>query len=94
MGGFLALSLGFVLLMELQFPFWTDPEYSARRECLLDRVAESPNRQVLAVLGSSRSGTGFMPEELGPIADSNGDPLSLLCVPATSAGGEIHIRAM
>lgn len=71
-GGFLGLTLAFVLVMELRHPYWTDPEYAARRERLLTATEANPDRPVMAVLGSSRTGTGFMPEELGPIVDADG----------------------
>jgi len=71
-GGFGAITVAFVLVMETQFPHWTDPEYAARREHLLAATESNPDRPVLAVLGSSRTGTGFMPEEVAPIIDPDG----------------------
>src|SRR5262249_27259619 len=71
-GAFLTLTAAFVLVMELRFPYWTDPEFAARRECVLESSTEFPDRPLLAVLGSSRAGTGFMPEELAPIHDPEG----------------------
>src|SRR5437764_2704505 len=72
LGGFVVLAVAFVVVMEVRCPFWTDREYAARRQIVLDRKAEHPDRPLLVVLGSSRVGAGFVPEEFEPIYDEHG----------------------
>src|SRR5688572_30072997 len=61
-----------VLAVELWFPHWLDREYEVRKAALGERIAEGADRPVLLGLGSSRMGTGFMPERLGPVRDAGG----------------------
>ena len=71
-GGMLLIWAGFVALAEVRFPWWFDREYAVRRELLNQRIAENPDRPVLAVIGSSRIGTAFYPSVLPPIRDAGG----------------------
>jgi hypothetical protein len=71
-GGFVALCVGFVLVAELWFPEWYDREYTVRRDLLRERIAEAPESPLLAVIGSSRSGTGIAPGALPPLFDPAG----------------------
>ena len=49
-----------------------DPEYAARLSRLQARRAEHPDRPLLLLLGSSRTGQLFRPELLPPITDDHG----------------------
>jgi hypothetical protein len=73
--GIVAIWAGFVALTELRFPWWWDREYEVRRTLLNERIAEAPDRPLLAVLGSSRIGTAFCPSEMPPIVDGEGRPV-------------------
>lgn len=89
-GGFMGLTAVLVLAMEIRYPHWTDREYAARRELVLDRVAERPDRPVLAVLGSSRVGTGFAPELLGDLRDPAGRPVCAFNFSHQGAGPRLN----
>jgi hypothetical protein len=91
LGGFVALAVAFVIVMDVRFPFWTDREYAARRQIVLDRKAEYPERPLLVVLGSSRVGAGFVPEELGPIFDDCGRQISLINFSHLGAGPRMNL---
>lgn len=70
--GIVGIWAGFVALSDVRYPGWYDREYEVRQALLEERIAESPERPLLAVLGSSRTGTAFMPSELPPLHDSRG----------------------
>lgn len=72
LGSFFALTVLFVVIVEVWHPEWYDREYQVRRETLNDRIAEAPDRPVVLVAGSSRVVVAFMPERLGPIRDKDG----------------------
>jgi hypothetical protein len=71
-GGFIALCIGFVLVAEVWFPEWYDREYTVRRKLLDERIVAAPESPVLAVIGSSRAGTGIAPGSLPPLSDAAG----------------------
>lgn len=91
LGGFVVLAVAFVVVMDVRFPFWTDREYAARRQIVLDRTAENPERPLLVVLGSSRVGAGFVPEELGPICDDRGQQISVINFSHLGAGPRMNL---
>lgn len=70
--GIVGIWAGFVGLAEVRFPWWYDREYEVRRTLLDERTAEAPERPLLAVIGSSRIGTGFLPSDLPPTRDAAG----------------------
>jgi hypothetical protein len=57
---------------DLLAPEVYDPEYAARLSRLQARRAEHPDRPLLVLLGSSRTGQLFRPEQLPPITDDHG----------------------
>jgi hypothetical protein len=91
LGGFLGLAVAFVAVMDLRFPHWTDREYAARRQIILDRQADHPDRPFLAVIGSSRVGAGFVPEELSPIHDTTGRCVNVFNVSHLGAGPRMNL---
>lgn len=91
LGVFLALTAAFVLYMDLHRPWWTDREYSARRELVMERRRESPERPILAVLGSSRVGTGFLPESMPPVADADGREVAVFNFSHLGAGPRLNL---
>lgn len=70
--GIVGIWAGFVALSDIRYPGWYDREYEVRQAILKERIAETPDRPLLAVLGSSRAGTAFLPSELPPIYDQRG----------------------
>lgn len=91
LGGFVLLALAFVVVMDVRFPYWTDREYAARRQIVLERQAEFPERPLLVVLGSSRVGVGFVPEDLGPIYDAEGRQVSVINFSHLGAGPRMNL---
>lgn len=69
--GYLALSAILAVKIDGSLARVRDPEYAARRERLLARIAENPNRPLVLVLGSSRTVEGIRPDvvngETGPM---------------------------
>jgi len=59
-------------VIEWNRPAYFDPEYGRRLAILRERVAETPDRPLLAVVGSSRLEMNFVPEKLPSIHDANG----------------------
>src|SRR5207249_2410036 len=64
--------LGFGLATDLFYPELYDPDSAVRFALLRQRIAEAPDRPLLLVVGSSRTGTAFRPEILAPLDTGNG----------------------
>lgn len=67
-----AAHVAFIAHIDLQRPDLYDPEYGARLKLLQRRVQEHPERPVLLALGSSRIGSGLVPEALPELKDAAG----------------------
>ncbi len=70
-----ALVLGHICIhfyREKRHPEAYDPEFASRLVVLRERLAESPDRPLLLVVGSSRLVTNFRPEQLPPVPASDG----------------------
>jgi hypothetical protein len=91
LAGFVTLTIAFSAIMDARYPHWTDREYAARRTLILQRVEEHPERPVLAVLGSSRTGTGFVPEEMGPLFDADGRQVAVFNYSHRGAGPRLNL---
>ncbi len=90
-GCFLLFFTGFLVAMETRFPHWTDREYAARRDMALQCHEENPERPMLAVIGGSRVGTGFFPEEMGPLHDKSGQQISVVNFSHLGAGPRMNL---
>jgi Protein of unknown function (DUF1574) len=66
-GVFVVASVVALGVIETRCPQWCDREYEVRREVLNERIAESPDRPVMLLIGSSRTVVAFMPERLPPL---------------------------
>ncbi len=55
--------MGLSIAMEHISPQWRDPEYGYKLRELKDRLREDPDRPLMLVIGSSRSGLGVSPDE-------------------------------
>jgi hypothetical protein len=66
------IQLGFVLAIDLCKPELYDPEFGIRLRLLQTQVREHPDRPLLVVVGSSRIGAGFMPQEMPPLKTADG----------------------
>jgi hypothetical protein len=91
LGGFIALSVAFVVVAEVGFPEWYDREYTVRRHLLRERIDETPDRPLLAVIGSSRAGTDIAPECLPPIHDAEGRPVLVFNYSHYGAGPRMNL---
>lgn len=60
---------------DLARPDAADPEYLVRRDLLRERLAERPDARLAVVVGSSRTGLGFVPESLPDLAAPDGRPV-------------------
>lgn len=72
---FLLIQIAFSVAIELKRPEYFDPEFGVRVATLKARIAESPDRPVLAVVGSSRLEMNFVPEKLPPITTFAGEQM-------------------
>ena len=70
--GIVVIWAGFVVLAEVKFPWWSTANMRFAMNFWIERVAEHPERPLLAVIGSSRIGTAFCPSELPSIYDAEG----------------------
>jgi hypothetical protein len=57
---------------DLLAPEIYDPEYAARLTRLQARRSEHPDRSLLVLLGSSRTGQLFRPEQMPPLTECDG----------------------
>ncbi len=89
--GFVLLAMAFVVVLDVWFPFWTDREYAARRQVVLDRNRDFPERPILAVLGSSRVGEGFVPERMGSLYDFKGRRITVINYSHLGAGPRMNL---
>jgi hypothetical protein len=69
---FVAVQAAVAASADLLAPEVYDPEYAARLARLQARRAEHPDRPLLLLLGSSRTGQLFRPEQMPPLADTDG----------------------
>jgi len=69
---FVAVQAAVAASADLLAPEVYDPEYAARLARLQARRAEHPDRPLLVLVGSSRTGQLFRPEQLPPLADDRG----------------------
>ncbi|HEX3149888.1 MAG TPA: hypothetical protein VHR66_17560 [Gemmataceae bacterium] len=92
--GMVVIWAGFVLLAEIKFPWWYDREYEVRHELLDERVAEHPERPILAVIGSSRIGTAFCPSELPPIYDAESRQVLVFNYSHHGSGPRLNLMQM
>jgi hypothetical protein len=60
---FFGIQFGVAIAMEHLSPQWRDPEYGYKLRELKDRLREEPDRPLLLVIGSSRSGLGVCPAD-------------------------------
>jgi hypothetical protein len=90
----LAIWAGFVALAEVRFPWWYDREYAVRRELLHERIAEVPDRPLLAVIGSSRIGTAFYPSDLPPMRDADGHEVLTFNYSHHGSGPRLNLMQM
>jgi hypothetical protein len=89
-GGFLALTAAFALIVDTRFPEWYDREYHVRRDLLDERMAEAPDRPLCLVIGSSRLVADFMPERLNNLYDG-GRPVTVFNYAHFGAGPRMNL---
>lgn len=65
---FALIQLGLSVAMDCWLPVLHDPEYGHKLARLRARLAEQPDRPLVLVLGSSRSGIGLSPAAFPPLA--------------------------
>lgn len=70
---FLLIQTALSVVIELKRPEYFDPEFAVRFATLKARIAEMPDRPILAVVGSSRLEMSFAPEKLPPITTPAGE---------------------
>jgi hypothetical protein len=61
---YLVLQLALGIMTDHWLPALRDPEYGYKLSLLRTRLAEQPGRELIVILGSSRAGYGFRPEEV------------------------------
>lgn len=69
---FVVSQLLLAIVWEIKDSDAADPEFAVRRDTLQARRAETPDRPVLFVVGSSRTVMAFRPEILPPMHDAGG----------------------
>lgn len=84
--GFAALQVGLSLAMDHWLPALHDPEYGYKLARLRRRLAEHPERALVLVLGSSRSGMGLSPESLPDCTLPDGRPCLVFNFAITGCG--------
>jgi hypothetical protein len=70
---FVAAQVAFIVVADGWFPGVYDAEYHARLATLRARLAETPNRPLLLLVGSSRTVMSFHPEVLPPLRTPSGE---------------------
>lgn len=69
---FLAANVGLLIATQSFWPHLRDPEYGYKLNLLRKRLAEEPNRPLLVLLGSSRTGQGLRPGVLPELLTVDG----------------------
>jgi hypothetical protein len=85
---FVGMQLGMSFAMEHISPQWRDPEYGYKLRELRDRLREDPDRPLLLVIGSSRSGLGVCPADF-ELRDGAGSKAPLVFNMAISGSGPL-----
>jgi hypothetical protein len=89
MGVFLLAQLALTLTIERWRPDWGDLEYGLRFRNLRRCIQETPDRPLLVILGSSRTGNGFKADCLPP-ASWNGKEVPLVFNMSLAGGTPTH----
>jgi hypothetical protein len=76
--GFVAAQLALAVGLEICWPAVRDPEFDALRRVVRDRRAEAPDRELIFILGSSRTSYGLRAERLNH-PEQETAPLVLNC---------------
>lgn len=85
---FVGMQLGMSFAMEHISPQWRDPEYGYKLRELRDRLREDPDRPLLLVIGSSRSGLGVCPADF-ELTDGESSKAPLVFNMAISGSGPL-----
>lgn len=85
----LALHVGLSIALETWLPVARDPEYGRKLALLCRRIAEDPQRPLVLVLGSSRSGLGVRPAAFEARRDPMGRAPRVFNF-AMTGGGPVH----
>jgi hypothetical protein len=85
---FVGIQLSMSVAMEHLNPQWRDPEYGYKLRELKDRLREEPDRPLLLVIGSSRSGLGVCPTDF-KLEDGNGSKAPIAFNMAISGSGPL-----
>src|SRR5262249_36448115 len=85
---FVGMQLGMSVAMEHISPQWRDPEYGYKLRELRDRLRENPDRPLLLVVGSSRSGLGVCPADF-ELKDNENSRAPLVFNMAISGSGPL-----
>ncbi len=71
---FFGVQIGIGIAMEHLSPQWRDPEYGYKLRELKQRLREEPDRPLLLVIGSSRTGLGVCPADFHLKVGENSKP--------------------
>jgi hypothetical protein len=82
---FLGFQSALVIITDRR-PILRDPEYGYKLALLQARLAEEPNRELILILGSSRSGYGFRPDVVPAWAGPNGESPTVFNFAMTGSG--------
>jgi hypothetical protein len=92
--GFCCVQLALDVGVVARHPELQDPEYGARLALLRERLAESPDRPLLLLLGSSRTVGSFVPEKLPPLRAASGEPPLVFNFSHLGAGPGMNLLEM
>lgn len=85
LAAFALIQIGLSVIMDCWLPVLHDPEYGHKLALLRARLAEHPDRPLVLVLGSSRSGIGLSPAAFPPL-EVDGRPALVFNFAITGCG--------
>src|SRR6266850_6378448 len=90
---FLVAQMLFNIVADMRHPELYDPEYGVRLGLLRARQAETPDRPLLLLIGSSRTVMSFRPEILGALRTGDGAPVLAFNFSHLAAGPLMNLLA-
>jgi hypothetical protein len=83
-----------LILLTPRWPVLRDPEFGYKLARLQERLAETPDRHLIIILGSSRSGYGFRPDVLPAWGSSRADSPIVFNFAMTGSGPILELLCL
>jgi hypothetical protein len=91
---YLGFQAALIVVTDNWLPELRDPEYGYKLSRLRDRLVQEPGRELIVILGSSRSGYGFRPEVVRDWRTANGETPIVFNFALTGSGPILELLCL